>query len=85
MVEKDCASVSSCLAPLKIIERDDVDDVEKLSESQAFVYVVILLNCSENFHLAAALNKIISHCNTASVVKEAKKFNEYFFIQKRLP
>ena len=85
MVEKDCASVSSSLAPLKIIERDDVEDVETLNESQAFVNVVILLYCPENFHLAAALNEIISHRNTASVVKEAKKFNEYFFIQKRIP
>ena len=85
MVEKDCASVSSSPALLKMIERDDVEDVETLNESQAFVNVVILLHCPENFYLAAALNEIVSHCNTASVVKEAKKFNEYFFIQRRIP
>ena len=85
MVEKDCASVSTSLAPLKMKERDDVEDVETLNESQAFVNVVILLHCPENFYLAAALNEIVSHCNTASVVKEAKKFNEYFFIQNRIP
>ena len=73
MVEKDCASVSSSLAPLKEIERDDVEDVETLNESQAFVNVVILLHCPENFHLAAGLNEIISHRNTASVVKDATK------------
>ena len=81
MVEKDCASVSSSLALLKMIERDDVEDVETLNKSQAFVNVVILLHCPENFHLTAALNEIISHRNTASVVKDATKslLNTFLF------
>ena len=73
MVKKDCASVSSGLAHLKIIERHNCEQIETLNYSQAFVDEVILLHRSADFYLTTAFHEIISHCNASSVVKDALK------------
>ena len=71
MVEKDSAPVSPGFANLKDIERDDGEEVETLDSSEAFVDEVIFLHGSDNFQLSAALDKVIPHCDTTSVVKDA--------------